>query len=114
MKSNLLIFCSLCLYVFAPCCLIAQTSFSILPAATTNLVGDFIQLSLQRTGDDSQPFAFQWSKNGTNLVDGERIYGTQTPVLIISPAQMEDSGTYSLSFSNVVSANIELETVSSQ
>jgi hypothetical protein len=114
MKSNLLIFCFLCLNVFAPCCLNAQTSFSINPAATTNLVGDVIQLSLQRTGDDSQVFAFQWSKDGTDLVDSDRINGARGPDLIINSAQMEDTGTYSLSFSNVVETNIEFVTVTSQ
>jgi hypothetical protein len=114
MKSNLLIFCILCLNVLAPGHLNAQTSFNIIPATTTNLVGDAIQLSLQRTGDDSQPFAFQWSKDGTNLVDGDRISGAQAPELTISPAQMEDSGTYSLSFSNIISTDILWETVTSQ
>jgi hypothetical protein len=114
MKSNLLLFCLLCLCGFAPSRLPAATTFSIFPAATTNDVGDSIQLSLQRTGDDSQPFAFQWSKDGTNLVEGDRISGVQTPVLIINQAQMVDSGSYSLSFSNAVGSNITLVTVSSQ
>src|SRR6187399_2846992 len=114
MKLKLLLFCLLCLYGSAPSPLPAQTTFSILPAATTNFVGDFIQLSLQRTGDDSQPFAFQWSKDGTNLVDGDRISGVQTPVLTISSALMGDDGTYSLTFSNATSTDIELVTVTSQ
>jgi len=114
MKSSLLLLCLAWLSAWAPNRLVADTTFSIVPPATTNMVGDTIQLSLQRTGDDSQTFAFQWSKDGTNLVDGDRLNGTQTPTLIISPAQMGDAGTYSLSFSNVVSTNIVLVTVQSQ
>jgi pectin methylesterase-like acyl-CoA thioesterase len=46
--------------------------------------------------------AYQWQKNGTNLVDGGNISGSTTPTLGISLAQLSDEGTYSVILTNTV------------
>ena len=92
----------------------AATTFSTVPAATTNRVGESIQLALRETGDLTTVFGFQWSKDGTPLSDGDRINGTTSPVLFINNAQFEDSGSYSLSFSASAATDVVSMTVTSQ
>lgn len=84
----------------------AAPAFSLQPFVSTNLVGGTIELTLL---DDGEPpanaFAFTWSRNGENLEDDERVTGTLTPVLRITPAQLEDGGVYSLVFTNQTDTN---------
>ncbi len=40
------------------------------------------------------PFHFQWFHNGTLLVDGPTVSGSQTPILVIGPAQQSQEGDY--------------------
>jgi uncharacterized repeat protein (TIGR03803 family) len=49
----------------------------------------------------AQQVAFQWRKNGTNLVDAGNASGTTTSTLIISNISDADEGTYSVLASNI-------------
>jgi hypothetical protein len=42
------------------------------------------------------PLKYQWEKNGTNLVDGGNVYGSQTQSLTISNLAPEDAAVYSV------------------
>jgi hypothetical protein len=43
---------------------------------------------------DSDPFTYQWRKEGSNLADDGRITGATSPVLFINPVEASDTGTY--------------------
>jgi hypothetical protein len=77
----------------------------IVTPTSTNLVGTPIVLSATQ---DVQSifFDYQWAKDGTPLVDGDRISGSLTPTLTITDSQFIDAGTYtvSLSLTGVVQA----------
>src|SRR5437016_5483448 len=79
--------------------------FTVVPAASTNLVGSDIQLSVLENGlPPVDQLDYQWFKDRTNLVDGGNISGSQTATLTITNAALTNAGTYvaSLSVSNVV------------
>ena len=46
------------------------------------------------------PLNFQWRRSGTNLMDGDRISGAQTPTLTINGAGTADQGDYQLEAGN--------------
>jgi uncharacterized repeat protein (TIGR01451 family) len=64
--------------------------------------GASVTLSVQAAG--SWPVYFQWSKNGTNLVDGATTTGTTSNILAIAGAQPADSGSYSVVVTNRLGA----------
>jgi hypothetical protein len=46
------------------------------------------------------PFGFQWRKNGTNLIDGQKISGVTLPTLTLSSLFGADAGNYSVVITN--------------
>jgi Domain of unknown function (DUF4214)/Immunoglobulin I-set domain/Immunoglobulin domain/FG-GAP-like repeat len=65
--------------------------------------------------DGTNPLAFQWSKDGVNLVDGGRISGSTTNSLSITQAQSTDAGSYTVIVRNAqgsVTSNAAALTVS--
>src|SRR5439155_778711 len=81
--------------------------FTVVPAASTNVVGSVVQLSVLENGlPPVDQLNYQWLQDGTILVDGGNISGSQTATLTITNAALTNAGTYvvSLSVSNVVQA----------
>ena len=69
------------------------------PARTNVLVGSAVILSNYAQG--VAPLSIQWLRNGTNLMDGGDILGSQTNALIINPVFARDVGSYTLVISNI-------------
>ncbi len=44
--------------------------------------------------------SFEWSKDGSPLINGGRVSGADTATLVVDPALSEDAGTYQLTVSN--------------
>lgn len=75
----------------------AAAIFAITPAASTNHAGDTIQLQVVENGHSiTQALSFQWSRNGTNLLDSGRVSGSQTDTLSIQDGRVEDTAKYSV------------------
>ncbi len=68
------------------------------PATIIVQAGDSATLQLETTG--TPPIAFQWKKNGTNVVDGGNISGSSTSTLTIQPASSADVAVYSATITN--------------
>ena len=64
----------------------------------TNIAGATASLTVGATS--LQPLTYQWQKNGTNLVDGGNIIGTETTNLIITGISDSDAAVYSIIVSN--------------
>jgi hypothetical protein len=62
------------------------------PASQSHTVGDDAMLFV--TVVDAGPQAFQWRKNGVNLLDGGRISGAKSAALSITAAIESDTGAY--------------------
>ncbi len=75
-------------------------SITVHPQNQTVAVGANVDFFVTVTG--TEPLAYQWRKNGTNLVDDERISGTRTNLLTIGGTQPGDGGSYDVVVSNVV------------
>lgn len=52
----------------------------------------------------TEPLAYQWLKDGTNLTEGGAILGVSTDSLILMEALVADSGGYSVTASNALGA----------
>lgn len=76
----------------------ADVPFALFPA----LVGETITFPVIVAG--TAP-TYQWTFNGTNLVDNGRIIGSHSNVLTILQALESDAGTYQLSMSNSYGTN---------
>jgi hypothetical protein len=50
----------------------------------------------------SEPFSYQWFKDGTPLTDGGKISGANAATLTISPVQAAEIGNYSVRVSNAI------------
>lgn len=61
-------------------------------------IGSSLQLEVQVTG--SAPLAFRWRRNGANLSDGNRVFGSTTAKLLINSAQTNNAGNYTVVVSN--------------
>lgn len=70
---------------FAPC--LTQQ-----PRGGTYTAGSPLVLSAAASG--SGALTYQWLRNGAPMVDGGRVSGATTPTLTISPAAIDDSGSY--------------------
>jgi len=85
------------------------------PAPVTAYVGSSIQFNVASFG--SSPLAYQWQVNGTNLVDGARIVGSQGRILTLNDVGLSDSAFYSVvvsnAFGSVPSAAARLQVLSS-
>ena len=68
------------------------------PQGQTNAVGSTIALSVTATG--GVPLFYQWRRNGTNLVEGGSVAGSDERTLLISSAQLTDAGNYDVVISN--------------
>src|ERR1041385_8746050 len=68
----------------------------LLPAST--YAGGRATFRVKATG--VVPFAYQWQKNGVNLVDGANISGSTNATLNISTVSAPDAGNYSVVVSN--------------
>ena len=90
-------------------------AITLQPVSQTNGVGTTVTFSINGTG--TQPFFFQWQKNGTNLVNGGRISGATNFTLTITSVQTNDAGSYSIIVTNpggsVTSSNAILTVISS-
>jgi hypothetical protein len=69
------------------------------PKSQNRLVGNGIVLGVMAGG--SEPLAYSWCKNGTNLIAGGRISDTANATLTISDLQTNDTGCYSVVVTNV-------------
>ena len=91
-----------CLCAAAPLRSAAQTNLvvnaGISPPISTNLAGSTIVLSATQ---DVQSifFDYEWAQNGRKLVDGDQISGSSSPTLIITDAQVTNTGIYTISIS---------------
>jgi hypothetical protein len=74
------------------------TPFPIDPAISTNLVGNTLTLSLV-IPEGQQPFGFQWSTGGGDLE------GQQFPNLTLGNLQLQDTGIYMVTYTNLVGTN---------
>jgi uncharacterized repeat protein (TIGR03803 family) len=52
----------------------------------------------------TQPLAYQWQQNGTNLADGANISGSSTPTLTLHSVNPANAGTYTLVSTNFLGA----------
>jgi uncharacterized repeat protein (TIGR03803 family) len=68
------------------------------PASQSVFVGDNVVLSVAAFG--ASPLSYQWQKNGTNLVDGGNLFGSNTRVLSLTSVTANDTGSYSVRISN--------------
>ncbi len=67
-------------------------SITTQPSSQTSCVGTDITLSIVVSG--TGPYTYQWQKDGLDLSDGGNISGSQTADLLITNAQITDSGDY--------------------
>jgi Immunoglobulin domain/Galactose oxidase, central domain len=71
---------------------------TVSPTPRRLLPGGTVVLSASATG--SGPLAYQWLRNGSNVLNGPRTSGATTPTLTIVGAEYFDSGQYSIRVSN--------------
>lgn len=62
------------------------------PASQSVVAGSPATLTVTASGD--APLAYQWQKDGTNLVDDGRVLGAGTPSLAMTAAEARDAGRY--------------------
>ena len=75
------------------------------PHSRTNLAGTAAAFSV--TAGGLGPFAYQWRKNGSNLVDGGNVSGAATSALTLSNVSPSDAASYDvlvIGFTSVTSA----------
>jgi hypothetical protein len=68
------------------------------PANTLAAVASTVTLTVGPSGPG--PFAYQWRRNGTPLDDAGHYSGVHSPALTISPAAIEDSGSFDVVVTN--------------
>jgi len=73
-------------------------TITVQPVSVSTNAGVRVTLSVSATGGGT--LAYQWSKGGVPLVDGERLMGATTATLAIEPALIPDSGEYRVRVSN--------------
>jgi hypothetical protein len=71
---------------------LAATTITQQPSNATVNVGGTATFTVAATGEGT--LTYQWQKNQTNLVNGGRIWGVNTPTLTITNAQASDAGNY--------------------
>ena len=86
---------------------ISTNIFTVVPSVSTNIAGSEVQLTLLENGlPPVDVLDYQWSKDGTNLVDTDNIIGSQSNILTIASADLTNTGSYlvSMSVTGVVQA----------
>ncbi|HEY9172179.1 MAG TPA: immunoglobulin domain-containing protein [Verrucomicrobiae bacterium] len=68
------------------------------PVSQTNMAGALASFSARAFG--SEPLAFQWRRNGTNLANAGNISGADTATLAVSNLLRTDAASYSVIVSN--------------
>jgi uncharacterized repeat protein (TIGR03803 family) len=71
---------------------IAKPTLASPPADTTNVVGGWAVLSV--VADGAPTLQYQWQRNGTNLLDDDRIWGAGNADLELAPLTQNDAGCY--------------------
>lgn len=69
------------------------------PLSVNTIEGNNVELIIEVSGSD--PF-FQWQKNGADIIDNERISGTNASTLIINETKLSDEGVYTCIVSNSI------------
>ncbi len=69
------------------------------PLASTNLPGGAATFTISAGGQS--PLSYQWRRNGTNLNDGLRVFGSAAAALFLTGLNPDDEGGYSVVVSNV-------------
>ena len=77
--------------VIPPAIVSAPQSQSVVPGTT---------VAFSATASGLEPLAYQWQKDGTNLVNSGQITGATTPTLTITSATGDDAGKYRLVVTN--------------
>lgn len=77
----------------------SKPSIVLQPASQTVTAGDTASFKTAAVG--SEPFAYQWRKDGGDLSDGGRISGANTDTLSISSLTEADAGDYSCYITNI-------------
>ena len=77
-------------------------TITVQPLGGSHLGGAAISLSVTATGAPVP--AYQWSKDGGQLTDSQRIAGSRASTLVISGARRADGGNYSVRVSNSAGA----------
>jgi hypothetical protein len=70
----------------------------IFPVSQTVLVTSNVTFTVLALGDE--PLAYQWQKDGVNLIDDGRVSGASTPSLTITPVLVSDGGGYQVLVTN--------------
>ena len=70
------------------------------PASQTAVAAANVTLSV--TAQGNLPLSYQWSMNGTNVVDGGNISGSANYLLALNNVTAANSGTYSVTISNTL------------
>jgi hypothetical protein len=65
---------------------------------TTVYAGRSASMSVQVGG--TPPFTYQWTHEGTNVVDGPRFSGAHTATFSVNSAQLSDGGIYAVNITN--------------
>ena len=93
----------------------AYPQISVAPKNRTDSVGSTATLSVAATG--AAQLTYQWSKDGTNLLENGTVFGVSNATLAINNVQLTDAGTYSVlvtnTFGNVSTSAVLTVTVSS-
>lgn len=90
-------------------------ALNALPVITNQPVGDTINagqniaFNVAATGNPLP--AYQWRRNGTNVVDGGNIAGATTPSLVLTNAQISDAGTYVVIVTNLAGSAVSSNAV---
>jgi hypothetical protein len=76
----------------------AAPSINQQPASQAVCTGGPVILTVSAAG--GPPVAYQWRRNGVDLVNGGNISGAASPTLTIQPAALADAGAYDVRVSN--------------
>ena len=85
---------------------------TVQPQSQTNNAGATVTFLVSATG--LNPMAYQWQKNGTNLVNGGNISGATTSTLTITSISDSDAASYAViinSYSSVTTSNATLTVI---
>jgi len=78
--------------------------FLLITAPTNQNTLAGLPISFSITVQNFGPITYQWQFNGTNLTEGPNISGSTTSNLVLQPASLASSGTYTVIVSNAVGA----------